>query len=103
MYARVTLLEIDLVRADMDEVLGRYREDIVPVLQAQRGYEGIFVLATPDGQGLVMTLWGDEEALEATASIAAGAVDRFTTIFRSAPGRESYEVRLADVPALASD
>jgi hypothetical protein len=33
--------------------------------------------------------------------MAAGAIDQFTTVFRSAPGRESYEVRLADVPALA--
>lgn len=101
MYARVTLLEIDVVRADMDAVLARYRDEVLPQLQAQPGYEGIFVLANPEGAGLVMTLWSDEDALQATTPIAAGAADRFTTIFRSPPGRESYEVRLADVAALA--
>jgi hypothetical protein len=100
MYARVTLLEIDVLRADMDEVLERYRTDLLPRIEAQHGYEGIVVLATPDGQGLVMTLWSDEDALEDSAALAAGVTDEFTTVFRSAPGRESYEVRLADVPAL---
>jgi hypothetical protein len=101
MFARVTLLEIDVLRADMDDVLERYRTDLLPRIESQHGYEGIVVLATPDGQGLVMTLWQDEDALEASAALASGATDEFTTVFRSAPGRESYEVRLADVPALA--
>jgi heme-degrading monooxygenase HmoA len=103
MYARVTLLEIDVLRADMDEVLERYRRELLPEIQSQPGYEGMFVLATSEGQGLVMSLWSDEDALDASAQLAAGAADRFTTIYRSAPGRESYEVRLADVPALAVD
>lgn len=101
MYARVTLLEIDVVRASLDDVLEGYRTEILPAIQAQPGYEGMFVLSTPDGQGLVMSLWSDEDALEATAGLAAAAVDRFTTVFRSAPGRESYEVRLADLPAVS--
>lgn len=103
MYARVTLLEIDVLRADMDAVLDRYRTELLPSIEAQAGYEGIVVLATPEGQGLVMTLWRDAESLAASAALAAGATDEFTTVFRSAPGRESYEVRLADVPALAVD
>ena len=100
MYARVTLLEVDVVRTDMGDVLERYRSEVLPTIQSQRGYEGIFVLANEEGMGLVMTLWSDEDALESTVPLAAGAVDRFTALFRSAPGRESYEVRLADIPAL---
>ena len=103
MYARVTLLEIDVVRADMDEVLERYRTELMPRIEAQHGYEGIVVLATPEGQGLVMSLWSDEESLAASAEMAARVTDEFTTVFRSAPGRESYEVRLANVPSLAVD
>ena len=103
MYARVTLLEIDVLRADVDDVLERYRTELLPRIESQAGYEGIVVLATPDGQGLVMTLWSDRASLDASAAMAAGATDEFTTVFRSAPGRESYEVRLADVPALAVD
>jgi len=103
MFARVTLLEIDAVRADVDEVLARYREEVLPRVASQPGYEGMFVLANPDGQGLVMSLWSDAASLEATTPIASGAVEAFMTVFRDAPGRESYEVRLADLPAHALD
>ena len=103
MYARVTLLEVDVLRADVDDVLARYRQDVAPEIAAQPGYEGMFVLANDDGQGLVMTLWSDQESLEASMPLATGAVERFLTVFREAPGRERYEVRLADVPAGAFD
>ena len=101
MYARVTLLEVDVVRSDVEEVLDRYRHEVLPEVQSQPGYEGMFVLVNPDGQGLIMSLWSDEESLEATMPLASVAIERFLTVFRAAPGRESYEVRLADVPALA--
>lgn len=102
MFARVTLIEIDAVRADVDEVLARYRRDVLPRITSQPGYEGMFVLVNPDGQGLVMSLWRDEASLESTMPIASDAVAQFMTVFRDAPGRESYEVRLADLPALAT-
>ena len=101
MFARVTLLEVDLVRTDIDAVLDLYREHVLPEVQAQPGYEGMFVLVNPEGQGLLMSLWSDEESLEATMPIASAAVERFMTVFRAPPGRERYEVRLADVPALS--
>jgi L-asparaginase II len=101
MYARVTLLEVDVMRTDVDEVLERYRQEVLPEIQSRSGYEGMFVLANPEGQGLVMSLWSDEGTLASTAALAGSVVDRFMTVMRAAPGRESYEVRLADVPALA--
>lgn len=101
MYARVTLLEVDVVRADVEDVLDAYRRDVLPEIQAEPGYEGMFVLVNDAGQGLVMTLWSDADSLASTAPLATGAVDRFMTVLRSAPGRESYEVRLADTPALS--
>ena len=101
MFARVTLLEIDVVRSDVDDVLARFRDEVLPQITSRPGYEGMFVLVNPEGQGLIMSLWSDAASRDATASLASGAADRFMTVFRSAPGRESYEVRLADVPALA--
>lgn len=101
MYARVTLLEVDVLRAGVDEVLARYRAEVAPDITSQPGYEGMFVLANDDGQGLIMTLWSDERSLEASLPLATGAVEQFLTVFREAPGRELYEVRVADVPALA--
>ena len=101
MYARVTLLEVDVVRSDVEEVLDRYRHEVLPAVQSQPGYAGMFVLVNPDGPGLIMSLWSDEESLEATMPLASSAIERFLTVFRAPPGRESYEVRLADVPELA--
>lgn len=101
MYARVTLLEIDAVRADVDEVLERYRREVAPQIRNQRGYGGMFVLANEEGQGMVITLWTDEASLDASMPLASEAVERFLTVLRAAPGRERYEVRIADVPAFA--
>lgn len=101
MIARVTLLEVDAVRADVDEVLDLFRKEIMPQIQAQPGYQGMFVLSTPEGAGLLMSLWSDTASLEATAPIASAAIERFMTAFRAPPGREHYDVRIADVPALA--
>jgi heme-degrading monooxygenase HmoA len=100
-YSRVTLLEIDAVRTDVDEALEAYRTEVLAKLCGRPGYEGAFVLLNPEGQGLVLTLWRSAEEMAATADIAGDAFARFATIFRARPGRETYEVRLADVPALA--
>jgi hypothetical protein len=60
------------------------------------------VLATPEGKALAITFWSDVEA--ADAGLASGfygeQVEKFVTIFRAAPGRESYDVVVADPPAV---
>lgn len=99
MFSRVTLLEIDAVRTDVDGALERYREEVLSKLREQPGYEGAFVMLNPDGQGLVMSLWSSDETLQATAPLAGAALHSFATIFKAPPGREQYEVRIADLPA----
>jgi hypothetical protein len=103
MFSRVTLLEVDPVRTDPDAALERFREEVLPRLRDQPGYEGAFVLLNPEGQGMTLSLWSTEEALEATAPLAAAALQQFATVFRAPPGREQYEVRLADLPAHSFD
>lgn len=105
MYSRVTLVEIDTLRIGIGDALARYRDEVVVHLAEQPGYEGVLVMANPDGRGMVVTLWEDEAA--ATAGVEAGgfyaeALERFVTIFRQPPGRDHYEVLLADVPAVAA-
>ena len=100
MFARVTLLEIDAVRTDVDAEIDRFRRELLPEVQAQAGYEGVFMMVNPEALGMVMTLWRDEESLQATSGLAAAAADQFTSIFSAPAGRESYEVRYAAVPAL---
>jgi heme-degrading monooxygenase HmoA len=106
MHSRVTLLEIDTVRMSVESAFARFREEVVPQLADQEGYEGLLVMANPDGRGMIVTLWATEEA--ARAGVEAGgfyaeAIGRFLTVFRSPPGRDHYEVLVADVPALAPE
>jgi hypothetical protein len=102
MYARVTQLEIDSIRIDVDEALQLYKDDVVPLLEKQPGYCGALVLVTPEGRGQVTTLWRTEDQADASASggFYEDVLSKFVTFFRAPPGRERYEVVFADVPAL---
>ncbi len=100
MVARVTLAEVDVVRMSLDAALELYRSSVIPALHGQPGYEGCYVLTTAAGKALVMTLWSDEEA--ADAGLASGhysdQVAKFATFFRSPPGRDTYDVGIAEAP-----
>jgi heme-degrading monooxygenase HmoA len=102
MVARVTSAEIDPVRMSLDQAVGLFRESVVPALHEQEGFEGVYVLVSPEGQVLALTFWSDEEA--ADAGIAGGRsfyaeqIEKFVTIYRSPPGRETYDVVVADAP-----
>ena len=99
MHSRVTLLELDPVRFDLDATLERFRAEVLPGLRELDGYEGALVLVNPEGPGLILSLWRDEQAMAAAGGFATAAVERFATIFRAPPGREHYEVRVIDAPA----
>ena len=100
MIARITLFEIDTLRIDLDDALVQFREKVVPETRKQEGYEGMYVMRTPGGKGLVMSLWTSEEA--ATTGLKSGYYDeqvaKFVTLFRAPAGRESYEVVFAEPP-----
>ena len=103
MVARVTLAEIDSVRMSVGRAVERFEESVLPELREQTGYEGAYVLTTPEGKALVVTFWSDADA--AAESVASGSygsqVEKFVTLMRSAPGRETYDVDIADVPQCA--
>ncbi|UCC59343.1 MAG: antibiotic biosynthesis monooxygenase [Dehalococcoidia bacterium] len=98
MYARVTPFEIDTLRISLDEALEQFEALIVPEARKQEGYKGMYVMRTPEGKGLIMSLWSSEEA--ATAGVTSGYYDeqvaKFVTVFRAPPGREGYEVVFAE-------
>jgi heme-degrading monooxygenase HmoA len=102
MFARVTLFEIDTLRISLDDALEQFKEMIVPEARKQAGYEGMYVMRTPEGKGLVMSLWASEDA--ATAGVASGYYDeqvaKFVTMYRVPPGREHYEVVVAEAPTV---
>ena len=102
MFARTTLLEIDTVRVSLDDAVAQFETGVLPRLQAQPGFCGCYALTTPDGRAMLITFW---ETAEQAATDESGwyptVLAEFTTLFRSPPGRERYEVRVAVPPALA--
>jgi heme-degrading monooxygenase HmoA len=103
MFARVTPFEIDTVRIPLSEAERLFDEQVVPRLEEQPGLTGFFVMRTPEGKGLVVSLWQTEAA--AQAGLASGyyeeQVRKFVTFMRQPPGREHYEVIRAKLPANA--
>jgi heme-degrading monooxygenase HmoA len=104
MVARATHAEIDAVRTNVHDAVDRFKESVVPALHEQEGYEGAYVLLSPEGKVFVLTFWADDEAAE--ASQASGfyreQLEKFVTIYRAPPGREAYEVVLAESPLPAA-
>jgi heme-degrading monooxygenase HmoA len=105
MIARVTLAEIDAVRMSVEQATRLFDESVVPALREQDGYEGAYVLLSDQGKVLALTFWETEEAAEAglrgSRSFYAEQIEKFVTLYRSPPGREEYDVVLADAPAVA--
>jgi len=98
-YARVTTIEIDPVRIDVDAAVRMYEDDVVPALQELDGYRGAYVFTNPDGKALLISFWETEEQAEANAGSGfyPEMLARYATIFRAPPGRERYGVALVDV------
>ncbi len=105
MVARVTLAEVDTVRMRLDDAVALFKESVVPSLHEQDGYEGSYVLTTSEGKAVVLTFWESEEAAEAglASGYYAEQVEKFVTFFRAAPGREAYEVAVAETPFVTID
>jgi hypothetical protein len=97
MYSRVTQLEIDTLRTDVEEAVELYRGEIVPRLREEEGYEGAYVLVTPEGKAVLITFWETEEQAAETPFYSE-AIAKYVTLFSAPPGRESYEVKFADAP-----
>ena len=106
MVARVTAAEIDPVRQDPRHAVERFKDVLVPALREQEGYEGCYVLLSDEGKVLVVTLWSNEETAQATRSSGfyQSQIDKLSdfVVYRSAPGREAYEVVVSDAAAFAA-
>lgn len=97
MHSRITLLEIDTLRFDIDTLRERFATDVAPLLREQPGYRGVIAQTTAEGKAVLVSLWETPGALEAAAGFAAAALEDFATAFRSPPGREAYEVVYLDL------
>jgi heme-degrading monooxygenase HmoA len=104
MFARVTLFEIDTTRIPIAEAERQFDESVVPRLRTQAGFGGFLVMRTPEGKGMVISLWESAEAAQSTveSGFYGEQVGRFITFMRQPPGREQYEVVRAQIPANAA-
>lgn len=103
MFARTTQLEIDTLRMPLDDALQMFEDGVLPELRSQPGFTGLYVLTTPDGKALLVSFWDSAEAADASSERGwyPAVLGRYTTLFRSPPGRERYEVRLALQPEVS--
>ena len=97
MFARVTQLEIDVMRSSVEQAVTRFDAEVLPEVRGRPGYRGSLVLAGPTGLGTIVTLW-DDEAAAAPDEAYEATLARYVTLFRAPPGREVYEVVVADLP-----
>ena len=104
MFARVTLLEIDTLRASVADALALYRDTVVPALREQPGYRGAYAMSTPEAEAAIITFWETEEQASEMngGGFYAQVIGQFATLFKAPPGRSYYEVLLADMPAAVS-
>jgi heme-degrading monooxygenase HmoA len=103
MVARATLAEIDVVRKSPQEAIQVFRSSVVPALEDEEGYLGCYVLLSAEGELLVLTFWTSDEAARASrlSGFYQAQIDKFgqdLVVFREAPGREAYDVVVAEPP-----
>ncbi len=100
MFARTTLFEVDTLRMPLADAERLFQEQVLPLIKYQPGFAGVYVMRTPEGKGMVLTLWENEQA--AQSGVENGyyqeQIARFVKFVRQPPGREHYEVIVAEVP-----
>jgi heme-degrading monooxygenase HmoA len=102
MVVRATEAEIDVVRTNPADAIAVFKESVILALHEQEGYEGCYVLLSEDGKMLILSFWESNEAARATrvSGFYQGQIDKFTdlVVYRQAPGREAYDVMIAETP-----
>lgn len=106
MVVRATEAEIDVVRTNPADAIETFRQSVMPALHDQDGYEGCYVLLSEDGKMLILSFWESNEAARATrvSGFYQEQIDKFSdlVVYRHAPGREAYDVMIAETPHVAT-
>ena len=106
MVVRATEAEIDVVRTNPADAIEVFRQAVVPALHEQEGYEGCYVLLSEEGKVLVLSFWESDDAARATR-LSGFYQEQITkladfVVYRQAPGREAYDVVVAETPHVAT-
>ena len=99
MYARISTFEGS--PENIDQELRQVRQNVLPRLQQQEGFEGMVALGDrKTGKTLGITFWESEEALEASEEVAARMrEDSAEAMSETIAGVERYEVGLFELPS----
>ena len=79
----------------MDEAIGLYRDSVVPILEEQKGFEGLYWLTDRNtDKYTVMTLWETEADMKATetSGLLQEVIAKFGNLVAAPPTIEHYEV-----------
>lgn len=102
MVVRATEAEIDVVRTNPADAITLFRESVLPALHEEEGYEGCYVLLSEEGKMLVLTFWESDEAARATrlSGFYQQQIEKFSDVvfYRHDPGREAYDLVVAETP-----
>jgi len=102
MVVRATEAEIDVVRTNPAEAIEVFRQSVLPALHEQAGYEGCYVLLSEEGKVLVLSFWESDETARASrlSGFYQEQVEKLAdlVVYRQAPGREAYDVVVAETP-----
>jgi heme-degrading monooxygenase HmoA len=106
MVVRATEAEIDVVRTNPADAIALFERSVLPALRDEEGYEGCYVLLSEEGKMLVLSFWESDEAARATrmSGFYEQQIEKFTdlVVYRQAPGREAYDVVIAETPQEAA-
>jgi len=89
------LLRIKTGTDRIDEASKLFEENVIPLCQNQKGFQGAYYLADREtGICLLMTLWESKEDMVATeeSRFFQEQLVKFMDFFKEPPVREAYEV-----------
>jgi heme-degrading monooxygenase HmoA len=93
MHARVTTVQL---RPDtLDASIDLYQQEILPVIKAQPGYQGVYLFTDrASGNGVSITLWTSEADAQAyeTSGIYRQLVAKLASNFAAPPTLATYDV-----------
>ena len=99
MYASVTHFTVPHFGDDFDIAQEMFERNVLPEMRKQTGYEGSYFLRTDRGEGILVTLWEDEAA--ANASESSGPLGEQMALYipylgKISEGRKRFVVGIAD-------
>jgi heme-degrading monooxygenase HmoA len=93
MHARVTTVQL---RPDkVDDSIALYQQEILPVITAQPGYQGVYLFTDrATGNGVSITLWNSEAEAQAyeTSGTYRQLVAKLAPNFAAPPTLATYDV-----------